>query len=92
MGKNIFKHIINIDDDDFVFTVDGRNLTTGRLYKVWAKACKRAGQKHISLQQATRHSKASEIWEKHQNQAVEEIQNQLGHDNKQTGKRHYVIE
>ena len=88
----VLKHTENMEHDDFVFTVDGRNLTTGRLYKVWAKACKRAGQKHISLQQASRHSKASEIWEKHQNMAKEEIQNQLGHDNKQTGKKHYVVE
>jgi integrase len=86
------QHINDLGDDDFVFTVDGRNLTAGRLYKVWAKACKNAGQKHISLRNASRHSKASEIWEKHQNEAREEIQKQLGHDNKETGKKHYVIE
>lgn len=86
------EHISNLGDDDFVFTVNGNNLTTGRLAKVWTKACKRAGQKHISLQQATRHSKASEIWERHQNEAKEEIEDQLGHENRQTGKKHYVIE
>ncbi|MBI5639487.1 MAG: tyrosine-type recombinase/integrase [Nitrospirae bacterium] len=86
------EHMKNLDDDDFVFTVEGENLTTGRLAKVWAKACKKAGQKHISLQQATRHSMASEIWERHQNEAKDEIQKQLGHENRQTGKKHYVIE
>lgn len=86
------EHMKTMDDEDFVFTVDGRNLTTGRLYKVWRKACKKAGQRYITLRNASRTSKASEIWEKHQNLAKEEIQAQLGHNNKQTGKKHYVVE
>lgn len=88
----VLEHIVNLDEDDFLFTVEGRNVTRGRLYKVWTKACKKAKVKHISLQQASRHSTASRIWEKHQEMAKIEIKEQLGHENTRTGKKHYVIE
>jgi integrase len=84
-------HMHNLEDDDFVFTVDGRNMTTGRLYKVWTKACKKAGQRHISLRNASRTSMASDIWEEHMKMALEKIGNQLG-DNPETVKKYYVIE
>ncbi|MBI5849410.1 MAG: tyrosine-type recombinase/integrase [Nitrospirae bacterium] len=83
-------HINTINDEDFVFTVGGKNLTTGRLYKVWTKACKKAGQRHIALRNASRTTKASDIWEKHQNRAKEEIAETLG-DLPETGLKHYVI-
>ncbi len=48
--------------DDFVFSMpDGTNVKKVRLYKVWVKAYRDAGVKRISLQQAFRHSTASEI-------------------------------
>jgi hypothetical protein len=75
-----------------VFTSDGkRPLGEGRLYKVWKKACTDAGEKYIPLQQASRHSMASETMAEYKKKAIEEIQRKLGHMNKQTQK-HYIIE
>jgi len=49
------------------------------------------GVKYIPLQQASRHSMASQIMAEHKRKAIEEIQNKLGHFNKQTQKT-YIVE
>ncbi len=94
LWEQLMEHIKGKNPDDYVFTYDGTNepLSTGRLYKVWSKAVKDAAVKHISLQNASRHSKASEIWERKRKEAKVEIAQQLGHDNLTTGKKHYVVE
>lgn len=84
-------HSEGLRDDDFLFAIDGHPISTGRLYKVWKKACVDAGVKHISLQQASRHSTATRIFEQKQKEALRDIQEQLGHDNLTTGKKHYVL-
>ena len=65
-------HTAGKGPDDFVFPYDfalpdGKKhaMKTGRLYKVWKKACSDAGVKHVSLQQPSRHSFATEIKNKH---------------------------
>lgn len=78
--------------DAYVFEIDGAPIKTDRLYKVWSKACYSAKTKHISLQQASRHSKASEIKEDFNRRALEEIRKQLGHTSLITGQKHYVVE
>ncbi len=47
--------------------------------------------KYISLQQASRHSTATEIKRKHDREAQRETQEQLGHKNRHSQK-HYLIE
>ena len=92
LWEMLMEHIKDKEPDDYVFTIDGRPIPTARLYKVWKKACSDAKVKTISLQQASRHSKASEIMADHKKRAMEEIQKQLGHNNAKTGIKHYVIE
>ena len=89
----LMAHTAGKGPDDFVFPddfalPDGKKhaMKTGRLYKVWKKACSDAGVKHISLQQASRHSFATEIKNKHDKAAAAEIMDQLGHENTTTGK------
>lgn len=45
----------------------------------------------IPLQQASRHSMASQIMADHKKKAIEEIQQKLGHSNRQTQKD-YILE
>lgn len=85
------KHCEGLHDDDFIFSISGIPFKTSRLYKVWRKAIKDANVKHISLQQASRHSNATRIMREFEDKALAEIQKQLGHHNKTTGLRHYVI-
>ena len=78
--------------DDFIFThEDGTPLGRGRLYKEWRAACSKAEVKYIPLQQASRHSMASQIMAEAKKKAIDKIQAKLGHFNKTTQK-HYVIE
>lgn len=78
--------------DHFIFThANGTPLGKGRLYKEWRAACLKAEVKYISLQQASRHSMASQIMAEAKKKAIDEIQARLGHHNKYTQK-HYIIE
>lgn len=88
----LLNHIENKKPDDFVFEINGKPITTDRLYKVWAAACKKAKVKHISLQQASRHSTATEIYAEHKKRALKEIEERLGHGNTTTAIKHYIIE
>ena len=73
--------------DDYVFSINVKDpIKTTRLYKVWKKACADAGVKHISLQQSSRHSTATEIKIKHDKAAAQAIMEQLGHENTNTGR------
>ena len=86
------KHVEGKAPNDFIFTSDGKSpLGEGRLYKIRKRACKDAGDKYIPLQQASRHSMASQTMVEYKKKAIEEIQHKLGHMNKQTQK-HYVVE
>lgn len=92
LWNDLQAHVEGKAPDDFIFTSDGkRPLGKGRLYKIWKKACEDAGVKYIPLQQASRHSMASQIMADAKKKAIEEIQRKLGHFNKTTQK-HYVIE
>jgi integrase len=95
----LMEHCRNKQDEDFVFTYDsihklmaGENIPAARWYKIWVKACKDAGVRPISLQQASRHSTASRIMARKKKEAFQEIAEQLGHSNLTTGKKHYIIE
>jgi integrase len=87
----LLSHVEGKDPDDFIFEINGNFIRPNRLYKVWMKACQDAGVKHISLQQASRHSTATEIKKKHDKAAAREIMEQLGHENTSTGK-HYIAD
>ncbi len=56
------------------------------------RACKSAKVKHISLQQASRHSKASDIMAEYKKKGLQEVAKQLGHGNLVTAAKHYIIE
>lgn len=88
----LMKHIEDKGPDDYVFEINRKPITTDRLYKVWKNACCKAKIKHISLQQASRHSKATEIMAEYRKKALQEIAKQLGHDNIVTGAKHYIVE
>jgi integrase len=90
LWKMLMIHVEGKNPDDYVFSNKGRVILPARLYKVWKKACKDAQVKHISLQQASRHSTATEIKEKHEKAAQQEIMEQLGHDNVRTQKQYIV--
>lgn len=87
----LMEHCKNLSDDDLLFTHKGAPLGNGRLYKVWVKACRDAGVKHICLQQASRHSTATETMKEFKKKAMEEIAKKLSHFNKQTQKN-YIVE
>lgn len=67
-------------------------ISTGRLYKVRKNACADSEVKHISLQQASRHSTATRIKRNHDENAYAEIEETLGHENRNTGKEHYIVQ
>ncbi len=77
----LMSHIANKKSDDYVFSIKGEFISPRRLYKVWEKACEDAGVKHISLQQASRHSTATEIKRKFDTEAQKAIAEKLGHNN-----------
>ena len=70
---------MNINDRLFPY---GKN----RLYVVWKKACHDAGVKYITIYQASRHSQASQIRQRHEKEALVEAGQMLGHTNMQTTK------
>jgi hypothetical protein len=61
-------------------------IGSDRLYKVWVKACEHAKVKTIPLSQASRHSQASQIRQRHEIEALKEAAQQLGHSNIYTTK------
>ena len=85
-------HVQGKKSSDLIFTIDGETpLGEGRLYKVLQKACVDAGVEPISLQMASRHSTATRIKRKHDEAAYAEIEETLGHENRTTGKEHYIV-
>lgn len=92
LWEDLRESIRDKQPSDFIFSLDGINpLGKKCLYKVWEKACEDAKVKYITLQQASRHSMASEIMAEAKKKAIEEIQAKLGHHNKTTQK-HYIVE
>lgn len=92
LWEDLREHTKGKNPDDFIFTINGKPYGPNCLYRAWKKACIAAGVKYIPLQQASRHSTASRIMADAKKKALEEIQRQLGHNNKQTAKKHYIIE
>jgi len=90
LWKLIVAHITGKESDAYAFEINSKPITTGRLYKVWKRACSDAGVKSISLQQASRHSTATAIKEWHDKQACVEIAERLGHLNLTTQK-YYIV-
>lgn len=88
----IMRHIEGKGPDEYVFSVYGQPISPARWSKEWVSAEKRAGVKHIPLQQAARHSTASRIMEDAKKKALQDISEQLGHTNTRTGSEHYIIE
>jgi len=62
------------------------------LYDAWKKACKDAGVKYITISQASRHSQASQIRQRHEKEALIEASQKLGHSNIQTTKGYVLPE
>ncbi len=92
LWHDLQKHVEGKRSDDFIFThEDGSPIGLNCVPRAWKKACKAAEVKYIPLQQASRHSMASQIMAEHKKKAIEEIQNKRGHFNKQTQKA-YVVE
>jgi integrase len=91
LWKLLTDHIQGKEEDDYVFTVNGSMMSPRRLYRVFKQAIKDAGVKHISLQQASRHSTATTIKKEYEKKAQIAIAEQLGHTNLTTQK-HYIME
>jgi integrase len=92
LWNRLQEHVQGKKSSDLIFTIDGDNpLGEGRLYKVLQKACADAGVEPISLQMASRHSTATRIKRKHDEEAYAEIEETLGHENRNTGKEHYIV-
>lgn len=92
LWNRLQEHVQGKKSNDLIFTIDGEKpLGEGRLYKVLQKACADAGVEPISLQMASRHSTATRIKRKHDEEAYAEIEEVLGHENKNTGKEHYIV-
>lgn len=85
LWQDLIEYTKDVNSDALLFPF-GEN----RLYKVWKKACQKAGVKYITLYQAVRHSKASEINEEFKKKAQIAIAKQLGHSNLTTQK-HYLV-
>lgn len=92
LWHDLQKHVAEKKSDGFIFAhEDGSPFGPNCMPRAWKKACKDAKVKYIPLQQASRHSMASQIMAEHKKKAIDEIQKKLGHSNKQTQKA-YVIE
>ncbi len=92
LWEDLRSHVEGKKPDDWIFTLSGKPYGCNCLPRAWKKACIKAGVKYIPLQQASRHSTASRTMKAYKEKALEEIQRQLGHNNKVTAQKHYVIE
>jgi integrase len=91
LWRDLQKHVEGKKSDDFIFShEDGSPFGQNCMSRAWKKACKDAKVKYIPLQQASRHSMASQIMAEHKKKAIEEIQAKLGHSNRQTQKAYVV--
>jgi integrase/uncharacterized protein YbaR (Trm112 family) len=81
LWQRLVEYTQDMDVNDRLFSFEA-----GRLYKVWKKACLDAGVKYITIYQASRHSQASQIRQRHEEEALKEAGQMLGHSNLQTTK------
>ena len=79
--QKIMDYTKEMQSDESLFKIG-----SDRLYKVWVKACEHAKVKTIPLSQASRHSQASQIRQRHEIEALKEAAQQLGHSNIYTTK------
>lgn len=80
MWQKLIEHTRDNDHSDLIFSVNGRQLSEHRLYKVWRQALTDAKIKmNIPLYQSARHSAASQIKQKYELQALQEAAKKLGH-------------
>jgi integrase len=92
LWNDLQDHVRGKQADAFIFShEDGSPFGQNCMPRAWKKACQDAKVKYIPLQQASRHSMASQIMAEHKRKAIEEIQAKLGHFSRETQK-HYVIE
>jgi integrase len=82
----------NRKNDDIAFSY-GHNkpLRRATLYEIWKQACEDAKVPYICLYYSVRHSLASRLRKEAEDDAIARIQESLGHSNKQTGKRNYML-
>ena len=71
---------------------DESTFGSGSLYKIWRKACADAKVKYMPVYQTSRHSMASQVVADAKKKALEETQDSLGHFNKTTAKKHYIMD
>jgi integrase len=89
--QRLIEHTKNLSYNDFVFNINGRHLSSHRLYKVWRKALKDAEiEQYIPLYQSARHSKASQIKQEYELKGLQEAAKTLGHNNTSTTET-YVL-
>lgn len=81
LWQKLIDYTKEMQHDEFLF-----KLGSDRLYKVWIKACGHAKVKAIPLSQASRHSQASQIRQRHEIEALKEAAQQLGHSSIYTTK------
>lgn len=89
--QKLIEHVKDLREDEFIFTREGKPYVKDRLYRVWRSACKKAKVPHVPISNATRHSRASQIMEKHLIAGREEARQQLGHSTSLTTERNYIL-
>jgi integrase len=95
--RKLERHAELLDLNDLLFTRDGLPYSKDRLNNtVWKSACKAAGIEFVPLTNATRHSGASQAVAdavaKAREEAEQTASEQLGHSEKGTTKRHYIMD
>ncbi len=80
------------DPGQWLFTRGGKPYTRRKLYDRWKVTCSRAGVLYIAPSQASRHSKASQLRLKLEQEAAEQMRDALGHESAQTTRAHYVLD
>jgi integrase len=85
------EHIKGKSPDDFIFTVNGSPYKLGTLRDMWYRVLDKLGLPRMELNQAGRHTWASREMQQARDEALARIQKQLGHTNKETSQKHYIV-
>jgi integrase len=89
---DLLEHIKGKSPDEFIFTVNGSPYKLGTLRNMWYRVLDKLEISRIELNQGGRHTWASREMRNARDEALARIQKQLGHTNKKTSQRHYIIE
>lgn len=90
LWKELVQHTSSMLPEAWLFTYKGETLNRHKVHRVWQRACKKAGVE-ISLQQGSRHSRATQLNMELEQQTTELLRAELGHTASGTARKHYVL-